>query len=398
MTGNRIWMMLGAAAALVSPVAAQATYASSRYLYIEQLADTAVNCWQPDTGFAAFTTGGCRVIALADENQRVSVIFVVGSTARNARNEEREKVEKVAGRLAELFDLPNKPKITFSEDTPSAMLTYTMLFNQAKEKNSGLMDTTRLASLHYILSACNGNLRGWHGSGVSFWVVKNGMRFEVTVDMAHDPIEYAEVRIAAEQSAKFERSSKNVKEVVTGTTYGSGEARADLARELNAQRMVLADTSSDSYITWKAKVFRAGTEERVKAANKKGRTARDYIFEEINFPNEEAQLPKASLSSTRKIQRMGVPGTGNGGGGGNGSALGMTRDELDSQSDTEDKEELGDLDFSDDEEKNAAPGNSHASPAAAQQASAAGSPEPALTPQEALKAYINRLDKVAGKP
>lgn len=395
MKGARIWMMLGAAAALVSPVAAQAAYASSRYLYIEQLSDMAGSCWQPDTGFTAFTCGGCRIVALADDNQRVSVIFVMGSTAKNVKNEEREKVEKMANKLAELFDLPNKPRITLSEDTPSAMLTYTMLFNQAKEKNSGLIDTTRLAALHYILSACNGSLRGWHGSGVSFWVVKNSMRLEVTVDMAHDLIEYAEVRIAAEQSAKFERSSKNVKEVVTGTTYGSGEARADLARELNAQRMVLAETSSDSYITWKAKVFRAGTEERIKEANKKGRTARDYIFEEINFPNEEAQLPKASLSSTRKIQRMNNTGESLKQGG---SALGMTKDELDSSQ--SDKEEIGDLDFSDDAEEKATPASSKgAEPNAAQQAASSDTDtSQALTPQEALDAYIKRLDKIAGKP
>lgn len=385
--GMRTWICLGASAALVSPADAQVSYASSRYLYIEQLSDMVGSCWQPDTGFTAFTYGGCRIIALADENQRVSVMFVFGSMTKNAKGEEREKVEKVAGKLAELFDLPSKPKITLSEDTASAMLTYSMLFNQAKERNAGLIDTSRLAALHYVLSGCSGSLRGWHDSGVSFWVVKNAMRFEVTLDMGHDPIEYVELRLAAEQSAKFDRSSKNVREIVTGTTYGTSEVRADLARELHAQRMVMADTSSDSYITWKSKVFRAGTEERIKEANKKGRSARDYVFSELTFPNEEAQLPQASLSSTRKVRRFNEAENRSNR---RGTALGMTRDELDAAHAEQEAKQGG-------KQEAAAPkAEIKAEPKTASGSVSDHASQP-LTPQEALEAYIKRINDIAAK-
>lgn len=387
----RTWIWLGAAAAWVSPAAAQVSYASSRYLYIEQLSDMAGSCWQPDTGFTAFTYEGCRIIALADESQRVSVIFVFGGMGKDAKGEEREKVEKTAGKIAELFDLPNKPKITMSEDTASAMLAYSMLFNQAKERNSGLINTSRLAALHYILSGCSGSLRGWHDSGISFWIVKNAMRFEVTLDMVHDPIEYAELRIASEHSAKFDRSSKNVLEIVTGTTYFNNEVRADLARELNAQRMVMADTSSDSYITWKAKVFRAGTEERIKEANKKGRTVRNYVFDELTFPNEEARLPQASLSSTRKVKRF--DGT-EGGARQRGTALGMTRDEWNAAN----AEREGKLQEKQEKKQAAAAPKAgtkkEPKPAAAGAGDHASQP---LTPQEAMEAYIKRINDIAAK-
>lgn len=379
------WAML-AAAALAAPAWAQVSYVSSRYLYIEQLADMLGSSWEADTGSTFFVCNGCNVVAVADDTQRVALLFVYVDGAKN-RDEEREKVKQTAEKLAGLFDMPAKPKITYSQDAPSALLTYTILFNQAKERNAGLLNTERLPALHYVLNSCNGSLRGWHDGGVSFWVTKNSMRFEVTLDMLHNPMEYAELRLAAEQSAKFERSSQNVKEIVTGEQHGGGSSqlRNDLTRELNASRLVLSNTGEDAYITWKAKVFRAGTEERLKAANKKGRTARDYVFGKIEFPKREATLPEVPLSVSRKAKQDAVGGSPSD----EKEAPAMSADNKPPQAGNQ-----GEADAGGDGgmQGGDAPAGIGRKPTAQQQ------PEPQpLTPQEAMEAYIKRLHDLVGQ-
>lgn len=391
--GARIWMMAEAAAALVGTAWPQSAYASNRYLYIEQLSDMAQNTWEPDTGCTIFKYKGCRVVALADDDQRVSVIFVYLDTPKTAKKEEKELVKKTADKLAELLDLPTKPKVTLSQEAASAMLTYDILFNQAKEKNSGLLDASRLAALHYMLNTCNGALRGWHGSGVSFWATLNrdsvSMRFEATLDLAHNPVEYAELRLSAEQNAKFERSGKLVKEIITGYP-GSGSAinSRDLARELNATRILMAEESENLYITWKSKVFRAGSEETLKSANKRGRSVRDYIFSDFLYPDKEAQLPSAPLSTTRKVKRI----EGSEEEPPRSSALGDTEEEF-NRSHGEEKEKDEPFPF----DINAPRQDKKTKEEPASQPAENASPHTAqpLTPQEALDAYINRLHKLS---
>jgi len=391
--GTEAWAML-AAAALAAPAWAQVSYVSGRYLYIEQLADILGSSWEADTGSTFFVCNGCNVVAVADDTQRVALMFVYIDGAKN-RDEERAKIKQTAEKLAGLFDVPAKPKITYSQDAPSALLTYTILFNQAKERNAGLLNTERLPVLYYVMNSCSGTLRGWHDGGVSFWVTKNSMRFEVTLDMLHDPVEYVELRLAAEQSAKFERSSQNVKELVTGNPHGGGnpQLRNDLTRELNASRLVLSDTDEDAYITWKAKVFRAGTEERLKAANKKGRTARDYVFGEIEFPKREATLPGVPLSVSRKAKQNNAGGSP---ADEEEEAADRAGDPLGSPAMPADNEpqqagEQGEADGGDGQGSDAS-ADTGRKPAAQPQPT----PQP-LTPQEAMEAYIKQLHDLAGQ-
>lgn len=376
--GGKIGILAAAAAVFNTAHAQEATSPRSFLTHSALVEMTGAATGGQDESSALFNSDGCHIIALSCENiHRVTAFLIYADPVAKADKAATvEKVKKTAEKLAFAFDIPEKFKIQFAQDYLTAIVYDENLFKVPKRylpmnKAHTLLGISRLGAINRLLKE-KARIKSWHGQGLSFQLESpKGIEIEATIDMSQDPVEYIEIRVLNDKNdrnAKPDQVNAYLVHLLNMEAIPNGDgqeisASPSTARKALGNPQQLIKAQNGWYLTLKNKVYRAGTPDRLKEANKQARNLRDYIFGTWQFPEREATLPETSLSKQRNAGRH-----------------------LPVKGETQQPHELA-------EETPSVPGANPGatSPPSTDQTS---SPSPPTTPQEALDAYIQRLKEL----
>lgn len=266
-----------------------------RYINISALHQSLPGSRLADESCLLFRVDNCDVVVLADDEQRVQLIYVrvVPGVKKNKR---REVLNAVKGRLQMAYDKPNKLNELIAVDGSAALLYYDMGRGAG---DAAMIAAPRCEVLRNILSNFTDpepELRAAEGLACSFMVETEGVEIEITVDLSLPIVNYVELR-----GGKVKKQEKvNPADVVSGLfpELDAKPERANAVFGKGAARLRTLSCDDTFYLVRNARFFAVGTESQLKRAVENEAGIKKYGFEKADFRALEVTLPASSVADT----------------------------------------------------------------------------------------------------
>lgn len=183
--------------------------------------------------------------------------------------------------------------VRYSADKHSALILYPEICKAARLGSTGLTNCPRLVSL-YNVGNCNNSVQTphyWHDSGVSLRHYDNG---KLSFEITVD-MSRELVEYTEIRLAKSTSSTRAI--AISGLQANLTKAPRNTIRRLSMSlggaTPLSADEMSDIYLSRGKDVYCIGTQERLQAANSARNNINHYIFPPLSMPPAPVQLPTA---------------------------------------------------------------------------------------------------------